>query len=398
MLYWKKCWSLWVAVCVMLLLVNAGQAKTFNFSVDLGSDRDFSDPNADGDEILDCGDVYTEKTPDPVLIKNDTNGGPNTGYPYASAPQPVHTLIGNVLPANVEAQYGSYFDLDGDDQIHFVLPNYNGNVVSFLSQNRPLGVYYEPTNIYLSFEDDGPNGWANSGDVPVTALRDDPNEIYLDTGNFWNGANMSWSPPTLAVERTETQLGLAPAPGTQAEDDDVDALDTEQHRYWYWSPDHEANMGDDPGSIYLTDKQATGVNKTQVIDDYNATGWRLSNKASHEEMDVDAFEFVAIGFDTYIDIFGDQPLGANPGDEILCVLFSVDGDDADTTNFNDLYGDESGGLNPNTVYISNMLGNYIEMATYNDDIDAITVPEPCTLTLLGFSGLGLLIRRKRRTA
>jgi|GEM_PF-2478410 len=378
-----------------------------NFSTDLGSDLDRSDPNAQGNELMDCGDLYVENLPtrikddsaSPYPTDGDADGdGPNLGYPYQSALQPSPGMIGagsgGAGSVEVEGEYQNYFDLDADDQLDWSIYEsyqHHSDKVVVVPKGTP-GVNYEPNGILISFEDDGAPGWYNTPDVPTMVPQDNATEVYGDQGAFWSGPGGSWSPASLASVRDEVALGLGPNPPDTVNDDDVDALDCGEHRSWYWSADHEANMGDDPGSIYETDKLAGAVNKTLVIDDSTAalaTGlWLGVNK----DTDIDAWEFVAIGYNTYSDIFGKPPVGASATDWILCGLFSPDADDIDTAGVSDLYGNESGGLLDNSIYISDLLGTYVLMATYDGGVDALTtcVPEPNMGIMLIGTGLGLL--------
>jgi hypothetical protein len=401
-----------LSIAALMVAPSSGQV-TFNFSTDLGSDLDLSDPNANGLEFMDCGDIYIENPLVPIRVKDDSysqfpgdgdadGDGQNTGYPYQTALQPASNIVGtfgpNPGPIVIEEQYESYFDLDADDQIQWSLAeNYQGmgNEVVTVPQGLP-GVSFEPTSIVLSFEDDGPAGWVVNPDVPTVVAPDNAVEIFGDSGMFWAGMpGASWSPPSINPVRTETMMGMAPDPPGTLNDDDVDALDTEIHQFWYWSADHEANMGDDPGSIYETDQFATGVNKVQVIDDSApaaATGLWLGVPP---DTDVDAWEFVAISEMTYNDIFGMPPIGAIPGDWILCGLFSPDADDPDTVQSSDLYGNESGGMMDGDVYISNLIGTSVLMANYQDGVDAITVPEPTTVVMLLALMVGFIAYRRR---
>ena len=72
------------------------------------------------------------------------------------------------------------------------------------------GLYVEPTCIAFSYDDDGPAGWAVSGDVPTTAPPDGgtatgSDEVMWDCGPF--GEWSSQLPPVTGV-RDEAALGL----------------------------------------------------------------------------------------------------------------------------------------------------------------------------------------------
>ena len=117
--------------------------------------------------------------------------------------------------------------------------------------------------------------------------------------------------------------------------------------FWYFSADHEANLGLDPGGIYLV---MTGGGFMQVIDEFNHLG-------IPESTDIDAFEFVWL----------EEP--QEPGPLYLALIYSVDDDDPLTP------GNESGGLNPNMIYASFMTGYSFQLITdpLEDDVDGLTV-------------------------
>ncbi len=155
------------------------------------------------------------------------------------------------------------------------------------------------------------------------------------------------------------------------------AIDAFQARYF--SPDHEADLGLDPGSIYLTLRQG-GQNVALAFDDVNNFGLL-------EETDVDAFEFIAID-EEWAALLG---IGLGSNEWTTAAIFSVDQDDPDTPFIN-----ESGGLNPNIIYLTDLAGNYVPASNpYSDDIDALTViPEPAVLALIGLFGGGMLFVRR----
>jgi len=220
------------------------------YSLDIGSDLDMSDPGSPG--TADAGDIYDETFGLGTTIKNDTSGGPNVGFPETTAPQPLPTAIGTVGggPSAVRSAYDENFDLDGEDQLGLIIPELPSSPLLLDGLDRPtqeaIGISFEPTTLLLSFEDDGAAGGAASGDVPTTMLPDHglpgpADEVVSITGPF-----MTWGPPVGV--RDETTMGLAIDPVVTAQDDDVDALDDRVHPHWYWSADHEANLGNDPAA------------------------------------------------------------------------------------------------------------------------------------------------------
>jgi hypothetical protein len=340
------------------------------YSVDLGGDLDLSDPGNQGNEWMDCGDIYIESAP--TQVKNDDDFSPvYTGWPMVHGFQPPPEDIGTLYDAG--GSYSFYFDLDATDQLSVeVIEPYD-----LVADPKVSEVVLEPTVLVMSFDDDGPAGWAVSGDVPTTAgpthgSSGAADEVLTDAGIF-----AVWTPPTLNGVRTETALGLAADPTVEAEDDDVDALDYHERQFHYLSVDHEANAGLDPGDIYVCNLLAVGQNLLLALDDVTHIG-------ISDDTDVDAWEFCSITSAKYNELFGVPA----PGD-VLVGLFSVDQDDPDTMGV-----DESGGLNPNQVYLTNLVGSFVGLAVYSEDIDALTVPEPATLCLLGLGSFGLIRRRR----
>lgn len=380
-----------MAGLVLLLGVSVAHGQTFRYSTDLGSDLDLSDSVTPGDNWMDCGDIYVETNV--TLIKNDDTGTPNTGFPVNSGNQPAPAQIGagsGASAADVRTTYDTYYDVDGEDQLAVSVSGTAGSLTTYDSNMRSAlkfqGLHFEPTKVHHSYDDDTAPGWYKSGSIPTTttptygqtANRD---EIMRREGTFGNWVNETGV-------RSEEDLGLDPNPDiNEADDDDVDALDEEEHQYYYWTPDHEANLGYDPGSIYRTDLLGSGQNATLAFDDALHLG-------IDEDADVDAFTFTTVSEETYSS-YGFTTL-ATSGEDILMMLFSVDQNDVDNDGpgATDFHGNESGGLNPNTVYLSNLAGEYRALVTYGDDIDALSVPEPATAMLLFLSaGMIGLYRR-----
>ena len=136
--------------------------------------------------------------------------------------------------------------------------------------------------------------------------------------------------------------------GGDPEDDDVDSLDVVPGEdfcpFWYFSADHEAFWGLDPGDIY----EVTAMGPVMVVDD-------VFNLGISDDADVDAFEFT----------WAEMP--DVPGTLYLAVMFSVDEDDPLTV------GDESGGMDPTMIYISWLTGFYMPMSDpLGEDVDALT--------------------------
>lgn len=370
--------------------------KTFQmeFSVDIGGDTELSDPNMDGDEGFDPGDVYLWVGP-PVAspgrdgFKNDrrlftSNMDPNPTPPDLASGAPV----GMCGPDCEQACYGNFFDLDGHDQL-------DQSLIGVIDPNTPLAApiprsdfqsqcIYDPRFLAISYDDDGAPGWP-LGDVPVTAaspagltygtalLRDEVLSVGLAPG--FPPLGVGAIAPFADEVGVHGSLGPNPVPGAEADDDDVDSLDfvisTDQGGscpLWFFSPDHEAHRFLDPGGIY----ENVGLGSVQVIDEIHL--------GIPEETDVDAFEFAWI------------PNQANPGG-VLGVIYSVDEDDPCTP------GDESGGLNPNMIYASVLTGFSFPLLTtpLDDDVDAISLwcqvlqPQPTGACCIDDPPLGCII-------
>lgn len=359
-----------VLVGAVLLPGSVSAQQTWLYSTDIGSDLDMSDPNTPG--IVDAGAIYIPGGQNPVLYKGDDSPtGVWTGYPLQAGPQPPSGLSGDV------ALYELFFDLDAEDQLRAVPERGIPAPLSVL-QSMGINSFYNPA--YISFDDDGAPGWV-AGDVPVTVGPDDAFEIYQTQVSFPVAPAFSFP----VVQETGLTIGPNPLPGIN--DDDVDALDmhsldADSFKHRFWSPDHEARLTLDPGDVYLTNNDGT-QNMVPFLDD-------VTNFGLLDEVDIDAFEFVAVD-DVLADVLG---LSSAPGMWYTAGLFSVDEDDPLTLGI-----DESGGLLPNVIYLSGLVG--APPVAVSDplerDIDAIAVavPEPSSLILIGFSLVSLAFFKRR---
>ncbi len=337
------------------------------FSLDIGSDIELSDPFMDGDEAADPGDVYLWHSAPIVPPGRDGFKDDRMifmGDPMPDPPDPLLTTRVPVGEGTIE-QYREYFDLDGHDQINESFYERQWLIVGE-PRAFPIPAFdspciYRPMRLAVSFDDDMAPGWP-AGDVAVTvpspagvssygstAGRD---EVYGFTVAVW----MVGPPyPTVGAYPIANEIGvhasMAPNPdGVEEYDDDVDSLDviprdSDECSVWYFSPDHEAHLGLDPGSIY----EVTPIGPVQVIDDMSHLGLR-------ESTDIDAFEFAWIEHPD----FGPS----------LALLFSVDEDDPLTP----MPEDESGGLDPSVIYVSLFMGESVPLTEpLHDDVDALTI-------------------------
>ncbi|MCB9850885.1 MAG: hypothetical protein H6817_09305 [Phycisphaerales bacterium] len=351
---------------------------TIEWSIDIGSDTELSDPNADGDEGADPGDVYMWQSA-PYRAPGQPCGrdgfkddafifgfDPAPSAPDCASPPATAVPVGSGIDPN--DGYAQYFDLDGHDQTDFNIQQFVLPDVA-LDQPIPQGAIapnsacvFPPDYLLYSYDDDRAPGWP-SGNVPVTSLS--PAGRTYGKSKLYDeviGKSLTVALPLpfstaldwkLTFERG-VHSDMGPNPDTsEKDDDDVDSLDAVRSAsdcpYWYYSADHEAHFGLDPGDIYL----ASGGLIVKVIDEAIHLGLP-------ESTDIDAFEF------TWLPVSG----AAGPA---FAVLFSVDEDDPLTP----LPIDESGGLDPKQIYGSFLTGSSFPVIVAGeqpkDDIDALTI-------------------------
>jgi hypothetical protein len=340
------------------------------FSLDIGSDTELSDPQMDGNEFFDPGDLYPKSifplpviTPwinDSVIFQHDPD--PKTIPPVNPAP------VGSGLaPGSVS---GSYFDMDGCDLLEFslsgILPNPGDASIAWFSDS----CIYEAEYVFVSFDDDIPEHYTDVTSVPVNSNSPAMNTIYPGPGlqdelqefdyDPWPVSGPSFQKDIFSEVLIHANLDPDPA-GNNSLDDDIDALDmipitaglnTPCNQY-YFSADHEAtynhpllfpNFVLDPATIYTT----SPAGPVPVIDN--------THHGLPTATDIDAFEFA------WVWDFDEGRYG-------LAMLFSVDDDDPLTAD------DESGGLDSRMIYFTFMNGGYepFSAAPQLDDIDGMVV-------------------------
>ncbi len=351
----------WDLAFVLTTTFEEPEPYLIEFSLDIGSDTEMSDPQRDGDEGFDPGDVYwwqgaPVNYPGRDGFKDDTFIF--SGFdPWPDPPDPNYTTAAPVGYGTPQDYY-EWFDLDGHDQIELDLTEIvpleeplTHPISSMVSQ-----CIYDPYHLLISFDDDMRPGYI-TGDVPVAAPSPAGVSSYGSTATVDEVIAIDLMPaatlplPIAAVmpfaDEVTVHGSLAPNPdtGDDKDDDDVDSLDIVPDRQlcpnWYFSPDHEANLTLDPGAIYL----ATAAGPVKVIDEIHY--------GLPDDVDIDAFEFVYL-----TDPSGLYGLG---------VIFSVDEDDPVTP------GDESGGLPPDMLFGSLLMGTFFQVSDpLGDDIDAVT--------------------------
>ncbi len=358
--------SYFLVVAFVFIPISVQSAYFFEFSVDIGSDSELSDPSVDGDEGFDPGDVYRWKSsPVPAggrdgdkddAVQIESGRDPFPDPPDASTPPATAVPVGSSGPES----YRNYLDVDGHDKTGVFL----SAIISGDTLKAPIARFAAPGihsagNLAVSFDDDGGAGWPGS-DVPTTGLSpagrihgnsSDYDEIVSVVLNITAIPFLIDSITAIADEE-EVHASLSPNPDFTGgyDDDDLDSLDILEVELdlgpaWLMSVDYEASWQLDPGDIY---EVMPGSAPRVVIDDVLHLGLRDST-------DIDAFEVVWL-YSSQID------------DYALTVLFSVDDDDPLTREV-----DESGGLDPRMIYASFLTGSFFALLEVPlvDDIDGL---------------------------
>jgi hypothetical protein len=346
-----KVWNYWYDI-----VVRPG-GYMFEFSLDIGSDTELSDPQFNGNEAFDPGDVYWWQSAPVVPPGRDGFKDDKLIFGYDPRPDPPDPSFppGSRVPVGEGSPkyYPKFFDLDGHDQTDFTLIHTRFPIKYFDSR-----CVHKPAYLMISMDDDRAPGWP-AFDVPVSAPSP-AGAIYGTTPRrdevIGINVQLMMMPPFPVVGRypiadeVTVHPSLRPNPDFgDRQDDDVDSLDIVADKdvcpYWFFSPDHEANFGLDPGSVY----EVTAFGPVQVIDEARHLG-------IPEDTDIDALEFSWLA----------DPDMATP---MLVLLYSVDEDDPLTPGV-----DESGGLDPTAIYYSMMTGkSWLFCEPLWDDIDALTI-------------------------
>ncbi|MCC6675932.1 MAG: hypothetical protein IT436_02195 [Phycisphaerales bacterium] len=320
-----------------------GPGMEVEFSLDIGSDAELSDPAATGNEVFDPGDMYVWLGPPlPPGGLNGVRDDATVVAPGQHHPDPAPGTL--PAPACSGAPGVGFFDLDGSDSLDtdltLIIPRGAlADPIPYFASQTIFGDDF----LFLSFDDDGPGNYGVC-DIPTstpatsvhwygrTGVRDEV--MGVDTVTAMAPRLVRYAYPFLS--EAELHISLAPNPDLlDPEDDDCDALDivqaAGQNPFWYFSADHEAAGGMNPGHIYMA-APATPSGRVVAVNGVTHLGLR-------DGTDLRDFEFV----------WKKDP--GRPGTQLyLAVLFAVAPDDPATPL------DESGGLDPRMVYASFMTG------------------------------------------
>jgi len=356
-----------VLVTILVSVLMTGTflwAGDFVFSLDIGSDSELSDPVSTDDNGFDPGDLYRTSLTPVVDVTDGTDGAANDDEilrepdrdpnPDAETVPLVTVPIGTGAPPGAPTCYRDYFDLDGYDAINLEFlevagalspPYLFSDIAAVLGKGRALNCIHEAEFLAISFDDDSARGWATGRPARVPA--DCPSPLGQTHGQtdamdeilglrMQVRATFPFLPDLVFGIASEEQVhaDLVPNPDSdEADDDDVDALDTEVGAefcdIFLYSADKEASDDLRPGCIYQHDHVTPIIRPTAHL-------------GIPPKTDIDAFEMVW--------------LPISNADNALALLFSVDDDDPRTHRV-----DESGGLHPGALYGSFFGGSHFEV-------------------------------------
>lgn len=333
------------------------------YSLDIGSDLEFSETNAIPGAIDPADILVAGPGPLPFVATDDSQlfllDPPPDGSNNATSEFGSNNPSAQVAPL--------YADVDAYDEIGLDLLS-TGLAPGFpaVPLAGPVDGLFAPTTALVSFDDDPESGFTDSSfDFPVAApvfgaltrsdagispvfgsavRRDEIQRLDFSlSGIGGGGLQANLLDQARIFSETEFAAVLAPDPPVpvgaidNTNDDDVDALDLRyttpfpQPPPAYFSVDHEATYGLDPGTIY----QVTPGGPVAVISPVD-----LGLPAG---ADVNACEFATIPVAT--------------GGAALVLVFSTRSDDPATP------ADESGGLDPGDLHLSYLDGNNELFAT-----------------------------------
>lgn len=335
------------------------------FSLNIGSDAELSDPNQDNNEVFDPGDAYLMNGP---FMAAPQNGVKDDATIFGFDPAPDQFNPATIVPVGSGVfQPGNYFDLNGMDNMQASLfgLSYGPGLpsISYFSDSLVFLAEY----LLISYDDDAPQNWSMANAVPVNSQSPIAFDTYGKTTRAdeviaidMDPYNVPSFPFTIDSLWNESNIhpNLAPNPDTGEErDNDVNALNYFPNQfidgYFYFSVSHEATFNHpivpgalNPGSVY---QLLSPGNFVEVVNPVVHLGLI-------DGVDINAFSFGWV-FDSIQARLG------------LALLFSVNVDDWSTLQ------DESGGLDPSMIYYSFLDGTHREFSevSLRDNIDALTI-------------------------
>lgn len=355
--------------------------KQLLFSLDIGSDTEWSDFNSTNNNVFDPADIYIWKSNAATPHFDDSNlmGGdpaPTVGVMGTEAP----LCSGDAL-ADIETDF---LDIDGIDQINLDLRNFE------LGQEESPPVFAdvpdyqcitdadfiqvsleEDENRYYAWQDPGAMTFCSfptaDGLLALNGQTTPKNEVLSGLTSY-NSTSSSYDIVDFGlVNEAELHPLLSPNPTMSdiSGNDDIDALDNllfhstdieepmpPDCSFQYFSVDNEATLGLNAATIYVQDLNVPASFQAVVLPDHIGIA---------DGTDIDAFEFVWLP--------DNSPENNNPSSfRFLGLVFSVDADDPETAV------DEAGGLDPGILYVSYLDGKYELFSRYYaaEDVDALT--------------------------
>lgn len=341
------------------------------FTVDIGSDADFSDPHVNGNEVFDPGDTYLKDGPFMAMPQNGVRDDVSI-FGYDPWPDPW------IPPSMVPCGSGvftptQFFEIDDFDvmQTSLLTRQYGPGMPSI--GFFPDSLIFFADHFLLSYDDDSPENWAFNQfglfGIPVNSGSSLYGDLFGKTPRAdeviavdLNSAMYPSFPFSLDSLWDENHIhpNFPPNPDIQElVDDDLNGIkyfrNTSLDGFFYFSTDNEANFmlpgpggtgSFDPASIYMSNP---GGGVTEVVNPYAHLGLMQGT-------DINAFTFGWI-WDMQFQ---------RPG---LALLFSVDANDPTTS------ADESGGLDPRMIYYSFLNGFHAPFMTdpLDENIDALTL-------------------------
>ncbi|MCE7922518.1 MAG: T9SS C-terminal target domain-containing protein [Haliscomenobacteraceae bacterium CHB4] len=358
------------------------------FSLDIGSDAEFSEQVTPANAWFDPGDMYEFNSPAPPPAQNGIFHDAACFYNVDPAPNvnDASTRAPLCFNLNQDSLAPLYFDLDGFDALDINLLSYAFGPGVPPIQQYPSDCIFHPEFMLLSFDEDQGVHYTGSGgycDIPVASVvpprgstTDRDEVIYGNVTRNHILNSYSYSAFGYGSE-DDVHQGLAPSPNVGIhENDDVDALDSyapDSCGYFYFTADHEASYQSfagaptlNPGVVYIW--MPPNIHQPVVFPDIHL--------GLAQGVDLNDFEFAWLW---------------NPSVKkyTLALVFSVDQDDPNTPAF------ESDTLNPGQLYASFLDGTHFPFGPNHigENIDGLAfsnrplLPQGSQVTVVGLRDL-----------